>query len=85
MKTTAYLQIIPRFNRSGNLMGMVAKKVSAKHPTEPLAGAVTLKLVIEVPDKAFKPILVGINVPEHVIEVQPSVTFEKQPGEVGRG
>lgn len=55
MKTTSYLQIIPKFLPNGKLKGIVSKKVSSRHPTSPLAGAVILKLNIEIPNKAFTP------------------------------
>lgn len=68
MRTVAYLQIVPRFNRSGKLTGISAKRVASKQPMDPLAGAVTLKLNIEIPDKAFTPINVDIDVPLEALE-----------------
>ena len=68
MKTTAYLQIAPKFSTSGKLLGVTAKRVSTNHPKEPMSGAVTLKLNIEIPDEAFKPVDVDIDVPMEALE-----------------
>lgn len=68
MKLVAYLQIQPSFTPSGKLKGVFAKKVTTRHPTKPLAGAVTLKLNITIPDAAFKPVQVDVDVPLECLE-----------------
>ena len=77
MKTVAYLQIVPKFAPNGRLIGISPKKVSSKHPTDPLAGAVTLKLKIEIPDRAFTPIEVNVNVPIEALESTATVVVDQ--------
>lgn len=73
MKTIAYLQIAPNFSPGGKLKGVAAKRVSTKHPREPLPGAITLKLNIEIPDAAFTPVDVDINVPMEALDPSANV------------
>ena len=76
MKALAYLQIAPVYSRGGNLIGIAAKKVSTKVPRCPIAGAVLLKLNIDIPDKVFKPVKVDIVVPIENLEKIADVTIE---------
>ena len=78
MKTIAYLQIVPKFDRGGRLVGIRPCKVSTKSPTEPVAGAMTLKLNIEIPDKAFRPIQVEIQVPDDIVDAKTKVLVSAQ-------
>ncbi len=77
MKTVAYLQIVPKFDRSGKVIGIRPCRVSTKNPTEPVAGALTLKLNITVPDVAFKPIQVDISVPESAVTHKATVELDQ--------
>lgn len=70
------MQVAPTFASNGRLTGVSPKKVSAKHPRSPIAGAVTLKLNITIPDQAFTPIKVDIDVPMEALESSAVVEVE---------
>lgn len=62
MSTTAYVQIIPKYNRAGQLVGIRAVGLQKSPPGE-TDGAFLLRLDIAVPTEAFTPTRVAIDVP----------------------
>lgn len=64
MKVTGYLQIVPKFDRAGKCIGARLGRATGAHPGDPLAGALLLRVTVDVPDGAFKPIDVRVALPE---------------------
>lgn len=73
MKTTFYVQVEPVFRRvstgSQRLSAIQAERITKTKPTKPIAGAITVKLTLDIPEEAFMPLE-----PEAVIEIPVSHT-----------
>lgn len=78
MRTVAYLQISPTHAPNGRLRGISAKRVSTQFPRNPIAGAVTLRIEIEIPDEAFTPIDVKVKVPMDALSRNADVTVTRR-------
>lgn len=88
MKTTAYLQLTPIYDRWGKLKKL-STSLRQTHPGNGIVGGLTLKLNINVPDNILKPLPVEILVPENAVDVTTvEVTSEpvepKEPAPDGR-
>lgn len=64
MRAVAYVQVVPKYDRRGKCIGIRCASLTGKAPREPQAGAMLLRLDVRVPDRAFNPVDVAVNVPE---------------------
>lgn len=76
MKTTVYIQLAPKHNRAGQMVGVTAKTMSHAYPGQPRVGALVLKLNLEVPDDAFRPTIVNVQVPMEKLVSQVTGTVQ---------
>lgn len=83
MKALAYLQVVPQFSSSGRVLGIRLAKMSTRLPREPLAGALLLRVVVEVPDQVLAPIDVQVQVPADAIARTAAATAVVVPRQAG--
>jgi hypothetical protein len=86
VKTTVYLQVVPRWRRSYGgqdpaLDSIKVERVTDRQPKKPLAGSVVTKLTLDVADAAFLPIRPEAIVVIPVDHTQ-AVEVETEPIEV---
>lgn len=62
LKASAWLQLVPTFNRHGKPSGMKVQAVTQKRPDRPYVGAVLVKLAVDIPASAFDPIIAAMSV-----------------------
>jgi hypothetical protein len=56
-RTACYLQILPRFGYRGqSVYSISAQRVTTRKPNPPIAGALVVRLTLEIPDAAFLPL-----------------------------
>lgn len=87
--STFYVQLEPRWRswvdyttKKRPLEKVVATRVSQTKPTKPVAGSITVKLSITIPDSVFEPFepQVDIVIPEQ--DVQNLIQVNVEPAEV---
>ena len=63
MTAIAYIQLVPKLNRSGQLIGLAAKTISQSMPRIVRDGAHLVRVEFKVPDEAFRPTRVSVEIP----------------------
>lgn len=63
MRTTCYIQLGPKYNRHGAVVGMKAQAISQNMPRAIRDGAFLVALVLTIPDNALKPTIVHVDIP----------------------
>ena len=76
MRTICYIQLVPQLNRSGQLIRVVAKTCSQSVPRVIHEGAHVVRLELNLPDNAFKPVLVTADIPLQKLSPQVSATVQ---------
>jgi len=65
--TRCYLQLTPRVTRSGNLVGLRVRAMSASPPGSPAVGALIVALELDVPDSLLLPHRVHASIAERPV------------------
>lgn len=63
MKTSCYIQLVPKHSRGGSLLGITAKQMTTSMPRTIRDGAHLVRLDLNLPDDAFKATVVRVDIP----------------------
>lgn len=51
MKAQGFIQVVPERNALGRAKSLTIKRVTSRYPRDPLAGAIVMRVAVEIPEE----------------------------------